>query len=112
MRLLIVVLSLLLCWHSLAAQTAFAAKKITGSQIPPAIKFRGKVNEAWKWNDKPGENLLITSRADKYKDKASIPESYEDFFPLNCMPFILLKRILFINFCGNSATLKRFALLI
>ena len=92
MRLLIVVLSLLMCWYSLAAQTAFAAKKITGSQIPPAIKFRGKINEAWKWNDKLGENLLITSGVDKYKDKASVPESDEDPFSVELHAFHFIKK--------------------
>lgn len=61
MRLLIVLLFPLLCWYSLAAQTAFSAKKIPASQIPKTIKFKGTVKEAWTWNDKLGENILITS---------------------------------------------------
>jgi hypothetical protein len=64
MRLLIVLLSLLLYWYSLAAQTAFSAKKITASQIPVTIKFRGKLQEAWKWKDSLGDNLLLLSVTD------------------------------------------------
>jgi hypothetical protein len=92
MRMLIVVLSPLLCWYSMAAQTAFAAKKITGSQILPAINFKGKVIEAWKWNDKLGENLLIASVVDKYKNKASFPESGDDVYSAELHAFHFVKK--------------------
>ena len=69
MRLLIVLLSLLLCWNSLAAQTAFSAKKVPASQIPKTIKFKGMVKEAWTWRDKLGENILITSLVKPFRVK-------------------------------------------
>ncbi len=43
--------------------------KITAAQLPAYIKFRGKLNEAWQWTDKLGENILITSFVEPYDDK-------------------------------------------
>jgi hypothetical protein len=37
-------------------------------QIPAALKFRGKLNEAWQWDDKLGKNILITSYVDAFGD--------------------------------------------
>ena len=45
------------------------AVKITAAQLPASIKFKGKLNEAWQWNDKLGENILITSVVEPYDDK-------------------------------------------
>jgi hypothetical protein len=92
MRFLIALLSPLMCWSVVSAQAALSAKKITASQIPPAIKFKGKIKEAWKWNDKLGENLLITSGVDIYKDKASVPESDDDVFSAELHAFHFIKK--------------------
>lgn len=42
--------------------------KISASAIPAAITVKGSVKEAWKWNDKQGENILITSVVSPYED--------------------------------------------
>lgn len=42
---------------------------IPASAIPAAIKYNGKVREAWKWTDKLGEHILITSVVEPYDDK-------------------------------------------
>ena len=43
--------------------------KITAADIPAVIKVKGKVQEAWKWNDALGENILVTSYVAQYPDK-------------------------------------------
>jgi len=43
--------------------------KITAAQVPVSIKYNGKLNEAWQWSDKLGENILITSFTAPYDDK-------------------------------------------
>ncbi len=43
--------------------------KITAAQVPAYIKFKGKLNEAWQWTDKLGENIFITSFVEPYDDK-------------------------------------------
>lgn len=44
---------------SAISQQAFSAKKI--NQLPAALKFRGRLQEAWKWKDNLGDNTLILS---------------------------------------------------
>jgi hypothetical protein len=48
---------------------SIAPLKITAAEIPTAIKIKGKIQEAWKWTDNLGENILITARVDPYDDK-------------------------------------------
>jgi hypothetical protein len=60
---LILLVSLLLYWPALFSQ-ALSSEKIKATDFPKAIKFRGKFIEAWKWNDKQGENLLLLSATD------------------------------------------------
>lgn len=43
--------------------------KITAAEIPAEINVKGKVQEALKWNDELGENILVTSSVDPYDDK-------------------------------------------
>ena len=43
--------------------------KISAAQLPVTIKFKGKLNEAWQWTDKLGENIIITSFVEPYNDK-------------------------------------------
>ncbi|MFC0775355.1 M949_RS01915 family surface polysaccharide biosynthesis protein [Terrimonas alba] len=43
------------------AQVLTSVKKIAPGQLPKTVKFKGKAHEAWKWKDKLGENILITS---------------------------------------------------
>ena len=43
--------------------------KVAASDIPASVKIKGKVEEAWKWTDSLGENILITSYVAPYNDK-------------------------------------------
>lgn len=43
--------------------------KISAADIPSIIKFRGKPEEAWKWTDKLGENILVTTRVAPFEDR-------------------------------------------
>ncbi len=43
--------------------------RLTPEQVPVSIKFRGNLQEAWQWNDRLGENILITSLVPPYPDK-------------------------------------------
>lgn len=60
---LVLLFSLLLYWSVIFAQT-ISSEKIKAADFPKAIKIRGKFVEAWKWNDKLGENLLLLSATD------------------------------------------------
>jgi hypothetical protein len=42
--------------------------KGTAADIPAAIKLKGKVKEVWKWTDRTGENILITTVVAPYND--------------------------------------------
>lgn len=55
---------------------AIVPVKITAAQLPASIKIKGKLNEAWQWTDKLGENILVTSIVDPYDDKGK--EDYEE----------------------------------
>jgi len=43
--------------------------QITAAKLPSTLKFKGKVQEAWQWKDKLGDNILITSFVEPYDDK-------------------------------------------
>ncbi|MGB3005929.1 MAG: hypothetical protein WBC06_05455 [Chitinophagaceae bacterium] len=45
--------------------------KITAADVPASIKIKGKIQEAWKWKDKNGENIMVMSVTEPYgyKDK-------------------------------------------
>ena len=43
--------------------------KIAIADIPPSITIKGKALEAWKWSDKLGENILITSADAPHDEK-------------------------------------------
>lgn len=53
-----------------AATVSIAPIKITVSDIPATIKVKGSVQEAWKWNDNLGENILITSFVAPHDEKS------------------------------------------
>jgi hypothetical protein len=42
---------------------------LTAEQIPASIKVNGKLQEAWQWTDKSGENILVISYVEPYDDK-------------------------------------------
>ena len=44
------------------------SEKMNSNKLPAGVKFRGQLNEAWKWRDKKGENILITSVVGPYND--------------------------------------------
>jgi len=39
------------------------ARQLLVADIPPAIKVKGDMQDAWKWNDELGENIVVISRA-------------------------------------------------
>ena len=43
--------------------------KIAATDVPSAITFKGKIQEAWQWKDKLGDNILITSYVAPYEHK-------------------------------------------
>ena len=43
--------------------------KMAVADIPASITIKGKAMEAWKWNDKLGENILITSADAPHDEK-------------------------------------------
>lgn len=49
--------------------TSVSAASIAEAQIPSSIKFEGKLQEAWQWTDKSGDNIFITSFVEPYDDK-------------------------------------------
>ncbi len=67
--------AMLFSFTCISAQTAFSAKKI--SQLPKGIKTRGTLTEAWQWNDKLGENILVLSVLGPYAVKIKDAEDEE-----------------------------------
>jgi hypothetical protein len=59
------------------AQVNFSVKRIASGEIPKDIKFRGQLHEAWKWSDRIGENILITSLLKPYKPSKFIENEDE-----------------------------------
>ncbi len=92
MQRLIILSFLLLSASLLAAQTAFSLKKINALQLPANIKFRGKLYEGWKWTDKLGENILVTSLVATYKDKLPDPETEEETYSAELYAFHFIKK--------------------
>jgi len=62
--------------------------KITAGQLPANIKFKGKLQEAWQWQDKLGDNILITSLVDPYRVKTYIVNDHEHTAELHAFHFI------------------------
>ena len=48
---------------------SFKPVKIAAADIPPALKFKGKMQDAWQWTDKLGDNIFITSYVAPYEHK-------------------------------------------
>jgi hypothetical protein len=48
--------------------------KLGPEQIPATIKFKGTLHEAWKWNDRFGEQILVASVVEPYPTKDSQTE--------------------------------------
>lgn len=46
-----------------------APLKLNVADIPSSIKVQGKVQEAWKWTDKLGENIFIVSAIAPHEEK-------------------------------------------
>lgn len=53
--------------------------KGTAADIPASVKLAGKLVEVWKWKDKMGDNLLITSVVAPYKDNKKNEYGEEGF---------------------------------
>lgn len=73
------------------AQTVFSSEKITTGRIPKTIKFRGKLVDAWKWKDKLGDNVLITSIVRPYKVKGRDEEAGEEVYSAELHAFHFVK---------------------
>ncbi len=43
--------------------------QLTAAQIPASVTYKGKLEEAWQWNDKLGDNIFITSLVGTYDEK-------------------------------------------
>ncbi|MBK6937949.1 MAG: hypothetical protein IPH18_14505 [Chitinophagaceae bacterium] len=54
--------------------------KLAVADIPASITIKGKAEEVWKWEDKTGENYLITSIVAPYKVKCDYPQMDEPCF--------------------------------
>jgi hypothetical protein len=44
-------------------------QKLGAADVPPETKFKGKLQEAWKWTDEAGDNILVISSVAPYDDK-------------------------------------------
>ena len=55
--------------NNTTASVVIEPVKISAAQLPASIKFIGKLNEAWQWKDKSGDNILVTSFVEPYDDK-------------------------------------------
>jgi hypothetical protein len=51
--------------------------KLTEGDLPASIRFKGKLYEAWQWNDGNGKNILITSFVAPYAEKSRNPNEEE-----------------------------------
>jgi hypothetical protein len=56
---------------------AIVPVKMTAAQLPASIKLKGKLNEAWQWTDKLGENILVTSYVEPYDVKGKNEDENE-----------------------------------
>jgi len=59
----------LLVTTMVTAQAPIAPKQIAAGLLPAGIKIKGTTTEAWRWNDKLGENILVLSVLGPYKVK-------------------------------------------
>jgi len=62
-------LGLLLMFRQMNAQTFTPAQQITAGKIPASVKVPGRIQEAWQWKDRTGDNILVLSGRDVYNDK-------------------------------------------
>ena len=44
-------------------------EKLDTASVPATIDFKGRVQEAWRWTDKMGDNLLLTTSIAPFNDK-------------------------------------------
>ena len=51
-------------------QAQILPEKMAAGQVPKTIKFRGQLVEAWKWKDRLGNNILLTSKLQPYQEKS------------------------------------------
>lgn len=45
------------------------AARVKQDRLPAEIKVRGKIEDAWHWKDRLGENILVTSVLGPYQSK-------------------------------------------
>lgn len=76
----------------LAAQADPSITKITAFELPKSIKFKGRLQEGWKWKDKSGENILLTSLVSTYKDRLPDPGTGDDSYSAELHAFHFVKK--------------------
>lgn len=89
---LVLLFWLLLYYSAISAQTTISSKKITIAQVPKTIKFRGELIEAWQWNDKSGDNILLTSAVSPYKAKSFTGDEDEEAYSAELHAFHFIKK--------------------
>ena len=62
---------LVFCSLNIIGQNKIAVTKIDINKIPKEIKYNGKVKSAITWNDKLGENFVLTCETGEFKTKNS-----------------------------------------
>lgn len=62
---------------NVAPNTSFPSTSIGAGELPTSIKYKGKFQQAWKWNDKLGENILLLSLVPAAQDKTKSGDDEE-----------------------------------
>ncbi|PIF30139.1 hypothetical protein CLU81_0543 [Flavobacterium sp. 9] len=60
---------LLFCFLKVVGQQKITVMKIDVTKIPKEIKYKGKIKNAITWNDKLGENFLLTCETGVFETK-------------------------------------------
>ena len=59
------------CFIKVVGQNKIIITKIDGNKIPKEIKYNGKIKSAITWNDKLGENFVLTCETGEFETKNS-----------------------------------------
>jgi hypothetical protein len=68
------------------------AVKGSAADIPATMRLKGTLQEVWKWKDKLGENLLITTAVAPYKDKQVVEMYGEEGLTAELYAFHYVKK--------------------
>lgn len=67
-------------------------EKIGRSQIPQKIKFKGRLEEAWRWNDRLGSNILLLSTVPAFETMKRDAETNEIVYTAELHAFHYIKK--------------------